>query len=646
MLDLPPMKLTNKIPFLVLGIFIYLVFYTSCANMGMPDGGPSDSLPPILVETDPPYRTLNFDGKQVRFTFDEYVVTDKVMDALVISPPLQKRPTIRMKSKTLSVIFNEDLKDSTTYSLDFKNSVEDNNERNPYKNFRFSFSTGDVFDTLRLAGVVKNAFNLEPEEKSLVMLQQNLHDSAVFRVRPPYIAKTDEKGIFMIDNIAPGSYHVFAIIDANTNLLYDEGAEEIAFIDSVFVPSATFVESPDTLVKGADSLLLAGHIQFAPEPVYLRYFLEDIFEQFIVSTKRESQYKCSFIFSESVADTFSVNPIGIESKDWYLLEPSKGVDTISLWIKDTTIAKIDSLTFELAYNQLDSTGEVYVHKDTIDFFYKKPKEKESKKRKRGKEKEEEKITIPQFSFSDNLKSSGFDLNRDIVIKSPEPLEYFHEDMVHLYLDEDTTATPLRFKMNKDTSAYRQHRIVYDWEENTAYRLEIDSAASQNIYGITSKSALRKFTTQKMDYYGKIIVELSNVTMQIVAQLVENNEEENVLQQKIVKTGGKVEFPYLKPGKYVVKLIYDKNGNGKWDFGSYQDHVQPEAVAYMQKVIKVKSNFEHLEFMDATLNKTYPKVLYDKELEEKKRKEAENKKRKENERQPQQNNRNTSFRRGF
>ncbi len=619
------MKLTNKIPYIILGFFVYLVFYSSCANMGMPDGGPKDSLPPVLVETYPKYKSLNFDDDELRFTFNEYVVHDKAMDVLVISPPLEKRPTLRMKSKSLILMFNEDLKDSTTYSIDFKNSIEDNNERNPYENFRFSFSTGDVLDTLRMAGKVLNAFNLEPLEKALVLLQRNLHDSAVYRVRPPYIARTDEKGIFMMDNIAPGSYHVFSVIDANSNMLYDEGAEEIAFIDSIYVPKAAFVESPDTLVSGADSLLISGHIIFTPEPVYLRYFLEDIFEQYVVSTKRVSQYECSIIFAESVVDTFTVAPVGVAANDWFLLEPSKGMDTISLWIKDTTIAKLDTLELELAYNQLDSAGNVYVQKDTIDFSYKQTKQKEEKKKRRGKDDEEEKVIVPQFTFTDNIKSTGFDLNIPIAIKSPEPLKYFYDDMVHLYLDEDTTATPLSFKLEKDTAKYRSYRIKYNWEENTKYRLEIDSAAAQNIYGITSKNSIRKFTTQKLDYYGKIILGVTNVNEQLIVQLVKNNESEEVLKQKTIAEDGVVEFDFLKPEKYVIKVIYDTNKNGKWDVGSYQDHIQPEMVQYMQKVIKVKSYFEHKEMFDASIDHSCPKVLYDQELEEKKRKEAEQKK---------------------
>ena len=272
-----PMKFKQNIPFLIVAALAWIVIISSCANQGMPTGGPRDSIPPVLTGTQPAHKSLNFDGDEIRLTFNEYIDPSDISEALVVSPPLTKRPIVRTKSKTLIVQFNEELRDSVTYSLDFKNSIVDNNEQNPYEGMRFSFSTGDVFDTLRIAGKVLNGFNLEAVENTLVALHKNLHDSAVFRIIPDYIAKTDKNGLFMIDNIAPGSYHIFSINDANNDMLYNEGAEEIAFLDTLVVPSAEFHEELDTLVKGVDSLLITGHIHFYPEPFYLRQFMEDIF---------------------------------------------------------------------------------------------------------------------------------------------------------------------------------------------------------------------------------------------------------------------------------------------------------------------------------------------------------------------------------
>ncbi|MFW5773724.1 MAG: Ig-like domain-containing protein, partial [Tangfeifania sp.] len=152
------MKIIDKLPYFIVAAFAWIVIISSCANQGMPTGGPKDTIPPVLIHTEPDYKALNYEGGEVRLTFNEFIIPDAVSEKLVVSPPLEKRPTILTKLKTLIIRFNEELKDSTTYSLDFKNSVVDNNERNPLENLRFSFSTGDVYDSLRVAGKVLNSF--------------------------------------------------------------------------------------------------------------------------------------------------------------------------------------------------------------------------------------------------------------------------------------------------------------------------------------------------------------------------------------------------------------------------------------------------------------------------------------------------------
>ncbi len=625
------MNIKGKFPILIIAVLAWVVIISSCANIGMPTGGPKDSIPPVLINTDPDYRELNFDGKNVKLTFSEYLQTDKISEDLVISPPLTKRPIIKTKSKTLIVQFNEDLKDSTTYSLDFKNSIVDNNEQNPLPNLRFSFSTGDVYDSLRVAGRVMNAFNLEPIEKGLVLLQKNLHDSAVFRVRPDYIAKTDEKGLFMIDNIAPGSYHLFAINDLNNDLLYNEGSEEIAFVDSIVVPSVEFHPEKDTIVKGVDSLLVLGHSHFHPDPFYLRYFMEDIFEQYNESAERETRNKCLFLFNESVKDTFNVKLINEESDNWQRFEYNNKVDSIVMWITDTTLAKQDSLYMELSYFMLDSAAEKYVQKDTVLMAFSDPKEDPKKKKRKKEDGPEKPEQIPQFTWQTNL-SSTMELNANIKLTAPEPVAFFDSTMISLYLTEDTLKTPLKFSFRKDTSAYRSYRIDYEWEPETEYTFVIDSAACENIYGITSSEFSRNFKAREEDYYGAINIKFTNVKMPMLAQILKNDEEENVLYQKSLDKDGEVKFDFLPPEKYKVKVIYDKNNNGKWDEGSYQDKYQPEKVAYIQEVIKLRSNWTEEHSWDLTPDLTFTKKVIDKELEAQKRKAAEEKARKEKEQQ--------------
>lgn len=627
------MKIKGKIPFIIVAALAWIVIISSCANPGMPVGGAKDTIPPVLLKTEPGYRTLNYKGDDIRLTFNEYLAIEDISESMVISPPMIKKPIIRTKSKTLVIEFNEDLKDSTTYSLDFKNSIADNNEKNPLEDFRFSFSTGPVFDSLRVSGRLANAFNLEPIDKGLVLLHKNLHDSAFFRTKPDYIAKTNEEGIFMIDNIAPGEYHLFSLFDGNNNLLYDEGAEEMAFEDSVIIPSAKYVEEADTIYSATDTIVVLGHTHFYPDPVNLQQFTEDIFEQYLDKYSRDTRYKFTVVFNESVKDSFQLKLINNDAENWFQTEYNTEFDSLTIWITDTTVARYDTLFMEVAYLQLDSLNQLYLQKDTLDMNFVEKEDSKSAKKKKTKEGEEETPEpIVQFNFQTDINSSVVELNNNIGILASEPISTFDSTKIVLYFAEDTLKSPLNFDFYKDTVEYRKYFITHSWEPGAVYILEIDSAAAVNIYGVTSKKLKSKFTAREEDFYGSVTLNLTGVEMPVIAQLVSNNDAEKVVVQKTTNENGKVVFNYLKPEKYKVKVIFDRNGNGKWDTGSYQDKYQPERVSYINEVVKVRSNWEKEYNWDLKPDLTFVKKIRDIEEEEKQRKEAEEKAKKEQEKE--------------
>ncbi|RIH64605.1 hypothetical protein D1164_13240 [Mariniphaga sediminis] len=640
------MKILDKLPYIIIAGFAWVVIVSSCANQGMPTGGPRDSVPPVLVETQPEYKALNYGGEEVRLTFNEFIIPDQVSEMLVVSPPLEKRPTVLTKSKTLIIRFNEKLQDSITYSLDFKNSIVDNNEKNPYENLRFSFSTGNSLDTLRVAGKVINSFNLEPVENALVLLHKNLHDSAVYTTPPEYIAKTDEEGMYLFDNLSAGEYHVFALNDLNTDLKYNEGAEEIAFHDTLIIPSAEYHSEVDTMVSGADSMLVAGHVHFLPDPIYLRQFTEKIFDQYVKTTKRDSRYQCTFVFNEPVRDTFDIQLTDTLLHDWYVLEPNQKYDSLTMWIADTALAAQEVIQMELSYFQLDSLNQIFVKKDTVEMQFAEKEDDSRKKRRDRKEEEEEgPPPIPQFTWNTNLSSSGFDLNKDILLTAPQPVRYLDPAAISIYLTDDTLKTPINAKFAIDTTVWRTYRLSFNWEPETSYTIEIDSAACENIYGITSQKLSSKFTTRAKDYYGAINLTLTNVETPVLVQLLENNDKEPILAEKKVTSDKTVVFDYLSPEKYRVKVIYDKNENGKWDTGSFQDKYQPERVAYINEVIKIRSNWDNNLNWDLKPDPTFTKNIRDKELEEQKRKEEEEERLREQEREQNQGQQNDMFRQG-
>ena len=624
------MKFIDKIPFLIVAGLAWVVIVSSCANQGVPTGGPVDSFPPILISTQPTFRALNFKGKEIRFTFDEYINTSKILEKLVISPPLERRPIIISRGKGFGIRFNEDLDNDVTYRLDFQDGIVDNNEGNAIESFSFSFSTGSVYDSLRVSGYVLNSFNLDPIENTLVVLHRNLSDSAVFNIRPSYIAKTDKTGFFLIDNIAAGSYNIFAINDQNNNMRYNKGTEEIAFFDSLIIPFAEYIEEIDTVISGADTFLITGHTHFYPESVFLRHFIEDVSEQFLITYTRSSRYKCDFVFSKPVSDTFDVRLIDNETENWYLLEPNLEMDSITLWITDTTLINLDTLIMEVSYFQLDDLKQPVIQRDTLMLNFKAREDnkkseenednEESEEGEESDENEENKVPppppVPQFAFKTNI-GNPFELSSNVEITAPEPIFEFDTTGIHLYLTDDTLKTNLRYTIVQDSLHLRKYRIMYNWEVETSYTLEIDSAAFTNIYGITSSKITQAFKTREKNYYGQVILKFSEVKSPIIAQLLTSDGKETVLSSLSTSSNGTLTFNHVAPGKYIVKIIYDDNNNGKWDSGDFQKRLQPERVAYHNEVIIVRSNWDNEIIWEIDENPDYLKNVVDSDSETKK-----------------------------
>lgn len=616
-------RLKSIVPLFIGISFFYLIFYTSCANIGSPTGGDKDTIPPVVLKTVPALRSTNFKGKDLRFTFDEFIISDAISEKLVLSPPMKKKPVVKMKGKTLIIEFAEDLRKESTYSLDFKDAVTDNNEKNPIKDMRFSFSTGSSYDSLRVVGYVKNALNHEPVEKALVMLHRQLDYTAFIDSIPDYIGTTDKDGLFMIDNVAKGNYRLYAIEDADNSLTYNQKAEKIAFDDSIVVPSARFVAKNDTIIKGNDTILVSGHVNYSPGPQYLMMFEEVKFDQYLDSYKRNQANRCDFIFKESLSDSFRIkllDPAPAKDKDWKFLETNLKRDSITVWITDTLISKQDTLQFELKYEALDSLNQLTMKYDTVEMVYETPKQPKQKRKKN------EAIIIPTIVLGTNINASGHDLYQKIIIVAPEPLASFDTTKVRLYSMVDSVKTKIPIVIQRDSNSIRKYFIEHHWEPDANYLFQIDSAAARNIYGNPSLKVNQKFKTQKEDYYGKIIMTISKLNGPAIVQLLANDKDERVLQKIQILEDGKIEFPFLKPEKYKIRVILDSNKNGKWDPGFLAGWQQPERVIYFPKIIKVRSNFEYKESFQVEYDASSKKEIIDeeKEKEDARKKELEKK----------------------
>jgi len=615
--------LANKIFILVVIVIGYLSFFTSCANIGMPSGGLKDTIPPVVVHSIPVFGQKNFNDQKIRLTFNEFVITEGINEKFVVSPPTKKKPIFRTKGKSLIIDLNEKLKPNTTYSLDFKDGISDNNERNALKNLRLAFSTGPTFDSLRIVGFIKDAFNLEPIANSYVLLYRGRSDTLVYKTRPDFIAKTDKMGFFAVTNLPADTFQVYGLSDLDNNLKYTPGTDSISFIDNVVIPSAKFMPQRDTVVSGIDTLLVFGKTKFSPEPLYLLRFGEPFFNLRLDKYVHPTRKVVDFAFTQSVADTFNIEPVNFKAKPgWKYTEMSAKSDSVRIWLTDSMNYNKDTLIFKVDYLQQDSLKEYYTRSDTLRLYFTDVTQTSKNKRKERRRIGKEEISVP---LTTNTKA-GFDIYRQLLIESPEPIAVFDTSKIALFEKKDSLYIPVKYKITPDSLNKRRYHLAHPWKFGTNYRFTVDSAAIKTIYNIYSKKLKEDFKTQEEEYYGKISLSLKNVTGPTIVQLLNDDKDEKIVQSIPVKKDGEVSFKYLEPKKYLIKAIFDRNDNGKWDTGDMKKRLQPEDVMYYLEVIKVRGNWEAKK--DWSLpTQQFSKKIFDKEIEEQKMKDKLKKKKK-------------------
>lgn len=607
--------ISTSLLIIVVGIIGYLTFFSSCANIGMPSGGLKDTIPPVVIRSVPADNQTNVKGKEVRITFNELIKIDNINEKFVVSPPVSKRPIFRMKGKTMIVDLNDTLHKNTTYSLDFKDAVSDNNEGNKMPRLRIAFSTGPTIDSLRVVGFVKDAFNLEPAGNSSILFYTGKSDTLVYKRKPDFVAKTDRNGFFAATNLPAKTYQVYALSDVDNNLKYTPGADSIAFLDSLIVPSAKYFPQRDTTITGSDTLVVFGKTRFYPDPLYFLRFYEKGFNLRLDKYEHTNRKYLDLIFTESVKDTFNIVPLNFTppAKDWKYLEMSPLKDTIRVWLTDSNVYKKDTLIFKLNYLQQDSLERPFVKNDTLKFYFTDPQQK-------GKTKRQQRHKIEKlpasFSVSSNLKQ-GFDIFANVLLSSNEPIASFDTTKVKLQIKKDTLYVPASFKIKPDPQNERRYVLTRKWDFGESYRLTIDSAAVRTIYNLPSNKFNSEFKIQDEEHYGSLIIDLQNVTGPTIIQLLSDSKEEAVLRSFKTDKNGKITFQYLEPQKYLLKAVFDRNANGKWDTGDLKKKIQPEEVSYFLNVLKVRANWENPFTWTLPAQKEYSKKIIDKEQEEEK-----------------------------
>ncbi len=625
--------------FNILFSFFLLLLLAGCAKIGSPAGGPRDEAPPVILKSKPLNRSVHFDSKKIEITFDEYIRTDELRQELIVSPPFEERPDIRMKGKTLIIEWEEKLRDSTTYTFSFGEAIKDLNEGNILRNFEFVFSTGEYLDSLAVIGRVLQAFNLKPhEEKVYLLLYENHSDSAPLLEIPDYVGIADPKGNFLINNLRPASYRLFALQDQNRNFKYDIPEEYIGFLDStvylhpslfvsladssdISIPDTVTVIMPDleadlngNLESGAeagDSLILArvDSVDFsmadsvlvekndsltladlAPHSVFVdvSLFQEKNMPQYLIENTRKDRRKMTMRFNREVRDTVIFEPYDFEaSGDWYLFEEHIMKDTFVYWINDSLIYKKDSLQMLATYQVTDSLMNLVPFYDTLKFNYREPAKKVSRKKKKEEETEEKEETISVTL----IRTGGGvqDLHIPLTMEIQHPVSEINQSFISLVRIQDSLEIPVDFELERHPVKLRKYYMNVKWEGITTYKLNFYPGAFTDIYGLSNDTVPAQFKTRDPEYYGRILLNVSGVVGPKVVQLMNNKGVP--VNQKRISEDGLIEFNYLSPEIFTLKLIHDRNDNGVWDTGDYLEHLQPEEVLFHPGSITIRSNFD-------------------------------------------------------
>ncbi len=591
-------------------VFLAIVLIYSCASPGTPDGGPFDETPPRFLGSSPrPGETTN-KSKKITMNFDEIVKIERAAEKVIISPPQLEQADIKANGRRIQVELFDTLKPNTTYTIDFSDAIVDNNEGNPLGNFAFMFSTGDVIDTMEVSGTVLNAEDLEPIKGISVGLHANLDDSAFVKMPFERISRTDSRGRFTIRGIAPGKYHIFALMDGNQNFQYDSKTEMIAFSDSLIVPSSKPDVRQDTI--WADSLIIdtiktVNYTHYYPDDIILRAFKTEDDRQYLKNSERDKLNHFILVFNAKADTLPEITGLNFDSRDAFVVEKTSRNDSICYWIKDSLLCEQDTLMMQLKYLATDTLNQLSLTTDTIYITNKQDKAQRQKAAEQAKQKEEKErkkkskrgekadfITVIPFLNAKVDAPSTLELGSNISISFDEPVVAIDTSAIHLQVMVDSLWQDLPYIFEADTAEYRKYWVIAPWEPEKEYQFSIDSLAFKGLYGLyTKKIKETSLKTKAVADYGTIFLNLPQSPEYTIVELMEGDGK--IVRRQPISNEKTADFYFLPAGKkYYLRLFYDKNKNGVWDAGSYEQHQQPEEVYYYPKSWEMKANFEFEE----------------------------------------------------
>ena len=589
-----------------------LLLTAACASIGNPDGGRFDETPPRVVGSSPADGAVNVSKRKVQILFDEYVKLEKASEKVVISPPQIEPANVRADGKRVKVDFYDSLRANTTYTIDFSDAIEDNNEGNPMGQYTFSFSTGDVIDTMQVSGRVLNAADLEPIKGIMVGLYpaDSTWNDTLFRTRPFLrVSRTNGEGRFTIKGVKDGAYRVRALEDKDGDFVFSQKNERVAFDTTVYVTGSFPDVRMDTVWRDSlwyDSIRVVPYTHYTPDDVLLLAFLEDGQERHLLKTAYPEPTNFTFYFTAPSDSTPRIKGLNFDER-CLVADASLKNDTVTFWVTDTAlIHRQDTLSMILSYMETDTLGQLVVTNDTLDLSPKttyakiaaersKQIEAWEKDRERRQKKAKKPLPYEENPYERTWLEAGFKPsgslapNQNVRYLAKEPILEVDTTKIHFYVKKDTDWLPAPFLFMPEERSAQSYMLYAEWEPGQKYRFVMDTAAVVSVLEHESKSVRQEFHVRAVEEYGSIFIHVISPDTGVVVQLLSKNDKVEA-QQRTDKEGN-ADFFFMKPGEYYMRCYVDANGNGQWDTGDYASGLQPERVYYFGKPLPLKAQWD-------------------------------------------------------
>ena len=519
--------------FLIFGVLALV----QCARRGTPSGGPKDETPPELLKSEPDNMTTNFSPQKIRLYFDEFVKLDDVQNQLIVSPPLEYNPDITPQGSTrkyIEIELKDTLKENTTYTLNFGQSIVDNNEGNPNSFLSYVFSTGDYIDSLSLSGSIMDAFDKKPDNFVSVMLYEidtAYTDSTIYNKLPNYITNTlDSLTTFELRNLKAGEYALVAIKDEGKNNLFDQKTDKIAYLEeTITIPTDTsFVL---TLFKEFPDFSMAVPNYAASNKIMFGYS----------GNHEDIEIKPLTVLPDTISTLIAKDPERDTLNFWFT--PFEA-DSIVFEARNSTVDFIDTFTVKTRKLGPDSLLISASHRGNINFE-------------------------DQFYLDANIPLMRVDTSGMSM------------------LNKDSVAVDFSTVLDKE-----ENKILFNFEKesNQTYYLTILPDMISDFFQESNDTLNYRLSTGSPADYGNVRFNIAgDIPYPIILQLT--NEKGETQREIIAEEPRRFEFNSLEPGNYMLRLIYDSNENGIWDTGSFLEKIQPEKVIYYPQTLEVRANWE-------------------------------------------------------